>query len=95
MDKKTKKLKLKPTARDNRRYFTTTASNEQIEKCILDYLGILGFAKSAYMKVQDERINSKTIGSCTRESLDDVRAALTLCHIKIDKVSNTIKGLTR
>lgn len=90
-----KKLKLKPTAKDNRRYFVTSASNEQIEKSILEYLGILGFAKSAYIPIKDERIGGKTIGSCTRESLNDVRAALTLCKIKIDKVSNTIKGLTR
>ena len=90
-----KKLKLKPSAKDSRRYFTSTASSEQIEKAILEYLGILGSAKAAYLTVQDERILNKTIGSCKRESLNDVRAALTLCKIKIDKVSNTIKGLTR
>lgn len=90
-----KTLKLKPSAKDNRRYFTTSASNESVEKCILEYLGILGFAKSAYMLVKDEKIPNKTIGSCDRKSLEDIRAALTLAGIKIDKVSNTIKGLTR
>ena len=90
---KAKKLKLKPTARDNRRYFMTSATNESIEKAILEYLGVLEFAKSVYMQVKDEGILNKTVGSVDRKMLNDVRAALTFAKIKIERVSNTIKGL--
>ena len=48
---KVKKLKLKPSARDKRRYFLVGAKNAKVEAAILEYVGILGFAKSAYMPV--------------------------------------------
>ncbi len=85
------KLKLKPSARDNRRYFIVFGKNEDIEKAILDYIGILGMAKSAYMKIKED--NGKLIGSCKRESLNDVQAGLALAGFKIEKVSGTLKGL--
>ena len=92
MVKKQKSLKLKPSARDKRRYFLVKgSSNKKIEEAILDYIGVLGFAKSAYMIVKKER--SDIIGSCLVKSLDDVRAGLALAGIKIEKVSGTLKGL--
>jgi len=92
-----KKLKLKPSARDKRRYFVVSSlngevSNEKIENSILEYIGILGMAKSAYMFVKKIN-NGKIVGSCLRESLNDVRASLSFYGMKIDKVSGTIKGL--
>ena len=93
MIKTTKRLKLKPSQRDRRRYFVVGASNTSVEKAILEYLGILGFAKSAYMKVELEGFSGKTIGSCVVESLNDVRAALGLSGISIERVSGTLKGL--
>lgn len=89
-----KKLKLKPSARDKRRYFLTSCEdNEKIEKVILEYLGVLGFAKAAYMFVK--KIDGKVVGSCLRESLEDVRASLAFKKIEILKVSGTIKGLEK
>lgn len=88
---KAKRLKLKPSARDKRRYFLVSASNDKVEKAILEYLGVLGMAKAAYMKVKS--VGGKMVGSCLRESLNDVRAALGMVGIKIEKVSGTIKGL--
>jgi RNase P/RNase MRP subunit POP5 len=86
------KLKLKVSAKDKRRYFYMNSSDKKkIEKSILDYIGILGFSKSAFMFVE---IDGKLIGSCLRESLEDVRASLAFAKIKIQKVSGTIKGLT-
>ncbi len=91
---KQKKLKLMPSARENRRYFYMNSDEKsKIEKAILDYIGILGFSKSAFMFV--ETPNGKLIGSCLRESLEDVRASLAFTRIKIQKVSGTIAGLTR
>ncbi len=122
---KIKKLKLKPSARDKRRYFLVKASNAKVESAILEYVGTLGFAKSAYMEIQNSELRplrsqnsvdgkSRTqnselrfqrgtgegerefiIGSCLVKSLEDVRAALALAGIKIEKVSGTLKGLKR
>ncbi len=91
---KIKKLKLKPSARDNRRYLLIAEkNNEKIEQALLHYLGVLGMAKSAYMKVNLKK--DKMIGSVLRESLNDVRAGLSLARIRIEKVSGTIKGLEK
>ncbi len=96
--KKAGKLKLKASARDNRRYFIVSSldvgdvSNERIERAILDYIGVLGLAKSAYMFVKKKN-EKKLVGSCLRESLNDVRASLAFYGMKIDRVSGTIKGL--
>lgn len=91
---KQKKLKLIPSARDNRRYFYMNSEDKtKIEKAILDYIGILGFSKSAFMFIETPK--DKLIGSCVRESLEDVRASLAFARIKIQKVSGTIAGLSR
>ena len=90
---KSKRLKLKPSARDKRRYFLVGASNAKVEAAILEYIGILGFAKSAYMKVSSKDFKGKTVGSCLVKSLDDVRAALAFVGIRIEKVSGTLKAL--
>ncbi len=83
-----------PTAKDNRRYFYMNSDDKgKIEKVILDYIGILGFSKSAFMFV--ETSDGKLIGSCLRECLEDVRASLAFAKIKIQKVSGTIKGLSK
>ena len=88
---KVKRLKLRPSARNKRRYFLVGASNAKVEKAILDYIGVLGFGKSAYMFVKES--GTKIIGSCLVKSLEDVRAALAFVGIRIDKVSGTLKGL--
>jgi hypothetical protein len=84
------KLKLKSAQRDNRRYLLIDAENDKIEKAILDYIGILGFAKSAYVCVKK---GAKTIGSVRRESLNDVKAAFALAGLRVERVSGTLKGL--
>ncbi len=96
---KIKKLRLKPSARDKRRYFLVRAKNSDVEDAILDYVGVLGFAKSAYLKVNvshDKRWKLRKglmVGSCLTGSLNEVRAALCLNGISIEKVSGTLKGL--
>ena len=90
---KVKKLKLKPSAREKRRYFLVKAVNSKVEAAILDYIGVLGFAKSAYMKVTSNDFKGWLVGSCLTKSLSDVRASLAFVGIKIEKVSGTLKGL--
>jgi len=91
--KRRKNLKLKPSSREKRRYFLVRESNKKIEKILLEYLGILGFARSAYIEVRDKDVKGYTIGSCLTKSLKDIRTSLALSRISIKKVSGTIKGL--
>lgn len=96
---KVKRLKLRPSARDRRRYFLVRASNADVEVAILDYVGILGFARSAYLEVDVSRERKwklgrgYMIGSCLVKSLDEVRAALALAGIRIERVSGTLRAL--
>lgn len=90
------KLKLKPSAKIKKRYLLLSApSKEEVEKAILDYLGILGWAKSSPTFVKTQ--NSKIILSLNRKSLNDIRAAFELSpsNIKILRVSGTLKGLMK
>ncbi|MDO8517598.1 MAG: hypothetical protein Q7S33_05735 [Nanoarchaeota archaeon] len=94
MEKKPKKLKLRPSAKDNRRYLLINEKdNKKIEKAILDYIGTLGFAKSAYMNIKLD--NGKIIGAVKREELEKVKASLALAGIKVEKISGTLAGLKR
>jgi len=91
---KQKRLKLKPSARDKRRYFLVeTSKMNQIEDAILEYVGVLGLAKSAYLNVNVKGFLGFVVGSVSRESLENVRAALGMKGIVIVKVSSTLKGL--
>lgn len=88
------KLKLKSSARIKRRYILfSTGSKEYLEKFILDYIGILGWAKASPIFIKSKP--NKTILSINRKSLDDVKAALEISNsnIKILKISGTLKGL--
>ncbi len=92
---KRNKLSLKPSARDKRRYFLVRATNDKVEAAILEYVGVLGFAEAAYMRVRTEDFPGKLVGSCLVKSLENVRAALALAGIGIEKVSGTLKGLAK
>lgn len=90
--KNAKKLKLKPSARDNRRYFIVDCKDRKlVEQAIGDYMGILGLAKSAYLFVDE--IKEGIVGSCLRESLNPVLASLAFAGLKVLKVSGTLRGL--
>ena len=92
--KKEKVLKLKPSAKDKRRYLLIDeSSNKKVEEAILKYIGELGFAKSAYMYVKLPGMGNKIVGSCLRKELIDVKTALSLAGIKVKKVAETLKRL--
>ena len=93
MGKERKRLNLKPSARDKRRYFLVRTTNEKVEAAILECIGILGFAETAYMKVRTDDFMGRLVGSCLVKSLNNVRAALALAGIGIKKVSGTLSGL--
>lgn len=81
--------KLKPSMRENKRYLLTNASKEKAEKAILDFLGILGYAKAGVV------FTSNNVVAVNRKELDKIRAAFELADIKVRRVSGTIKGLKK
>lgn len=88
-------LKPKPSSKIKRRYFLIEAnSKDEVERAILDYLGILGWAKASPFFVKSEN-NNKIILAVDRKAVDDVRAAFELFpgNIKVLRVSGTLKGL--
>lgn len=86
--------KLKSSLRENKRYLLLEGniSREDIEKAVLEFLGILGYAKASPKWIQAD---GKFVLAVNRESLDYIRAALTLAkkQIIVKKVSGTLKGL--
>ena len=91
------KLKLNSSLRKKHRYILIDAKNkEQIEKVILDYIGILGWAKAAPIFVKLFKSETKNfILAVDRKELANVRASFEVSNenIKILRVSGTLKGL--
>ncbi|MDO8509281.1 MAG: hypothetical protein Q7S27_06400 [Nanoarchaeota archaeon] len=90
------KLKLKPSLRVKRRYLLLSAeSKEKVEKLILDYIGILGWAKASPVFINSH--SKDIILSVNRKSLDDIKASFEMSdsNIKILKISGTLKGLEK
>lgn len=87
-------MKLKPSARMNRRYLLLSGGSQQdIEKIVLEYMGILGWAKAAPVFLKSKKGN--IILCIKRKMVDDMRAAFEISEtkIKILRVSGTLKGL--
>ena len=90
------KLKIKPSAKIKHRYLLLQAkSKKEIEKTILDYIGILGWAKASPTFIETK--TKKIILSINRKSITNVRAAFEIspAKIKVIKVSGTLKGLKK
>lgn len=87
-------MKLKPSARINRRYILVeSSSKDDIEKSILEYVGILGWAKmSPYIFEK----NKKLIVAVDRKELQNAVAAFAISKkIKVLGISGTIKSLKK
>ena len=87
---------LKPSHREKKRYLLVhgdDAKKEEIEKAILDYVGVLGFAKAGPQVIK--KIPEGIILAVNREEIDRVRASILLSgkKIEIKKVSGTLRGL--
>ncbi|MEK6890979.1 MAG: hypothetical protein AABX03_02480 [Nanoarchaeota archaeon] len=89
------KLKsLKPSMKENKRYLLLNGnfSRKDVEDSILNFIGILGYAKAAPVFV------SNNILAVNREYVNEVRGSFALYHkdsrrIEVVKVSGTLKGL--
>ncbi len=89
------KLKTKPSAKIKRRYLLLQANNKkEVEKAILDYIGILGWAKASPVFI---KTTPKLTLSIDRKEITNIRAAFELSKskIKVLKVSGTLRGLGR
>ena len=87
---------LKPSHREKKRYLLTEgkdATKEKIEKTILDYIGVLGFAKASPQLIK--KTSKGLILAINRKELDKVRASFLLSgkKIQIKRVSGTLKSL--
>ena len=86
---------LKPSMRENKRYLLVSGKNprKNVEKAILDFIGVLGLSKCSLSFVMCDR--NSTIICVNREMIDKVRASLCVYPEKMEvlKVSGTLKGL--
>ena len=88
------KLKQKPSSRIKKHYILFNSnSKEEIEKIILDYIGILGWARADPEFITTN--TNKIILAVERKSVNNIRASFEIAdtNIKILRVSGTIKGL--
>jgi len=89
-------LKLKPSARAKKVYLLLEAkSRGEVEKVVLDYLGILGWAKASPIFVEGGKKEGRIILAVNREEINEIRAAFEASNlgIKVLKVSGTIKSV--
>ena len=86
---------LKPSMRENKRYLIVKGDVENVEKAILEFIGVLGMSKTGMSWIKKGKENG--ILCVNREAVDAVRASLVVWEKKIEvlKVSGTLKGLGR
>ena len=86
---------LKPSMRENKRYLLVKGSNlkENVEKAILDFVGVLGMSKSGLGWIKKDK-NSAII-SVNREAVNEIRASFCVFPEKmvVERVSGTLKSL--
>lgn len=84
---------LKPTMREKKRYLLVKGYTEDIEKAILDFIGVLGMSKAGLSFIKKD--TNSAIISINRESINEIRASLCVWpdKISVEKVSGTLKGL--
>lgn len=89
-------MKIKASGKIRRRYLLIEAgSRKEIESAILDYIGILGWARASPVFVDMKKRNEKIVLSVDRAEVENVRAAFCASKnkIRVIRVSGTIKGL--
>lgn len=87
-------LKLKPSARADKRYLLIRGTRKNIENAILEFIGVLGWAEASPVFVSE---STEVVLAVNRKSLTKVKAAFALCkdEIKVLRVSGTLKGLNK
>ncbi len=82
-----------PTSRIKRRYLLVKGKREDVERALLDYVGLLGWSRAAPLFLPMN--NGHCICAVDRKELVHVRAALALATETLDvvRVSGTLDGL--
>ena len=88
---------LKPSMQEDKRYLLVEGKNleKNIEKSILDFVGVLGRSKAGLKLIKTGR--EYAIVSLNRQAVNEIRASFSLWPEKIivKKVSGTLKGLKK
>jgi len=86
---------LKPSMREKKRYILVLGKVQNIEKAILEGVGVLGMSKIGLGWVKKEK--KSAIISVNRNSVDAVRACFAIWpeELSAQKVSGTLKGLRK
>ncbi|MAG02911.1 hypothetical protein CMI42_06240 [Candidatus Pacearchaeota archaeon] len=87
---------LKPSHRERKRYLLIKgkdANKNKIEKTILEFIGILGYAKASPQFISIEK--NRIILAINRESLNEIKSSFITSNkdIQMIKVSGTLKGV--
>ncbi|MEM3074558.1 MAG: hypothetical protein QW727_01295 [Candidatus Pacearchaeota archaeon] len=83
---------LKPSMREKKRYLLIKGhkNKKEVEEAIMNYVGILGYAKASPMWI------SNNILAINTSELNNIRGSFVLSKgIYVTKVSGTLKGLKK
>ncbi len=83
------KMKLMPTLKEDRHYLVFEGDKDKVEQALLEFLGILGYAKAGPILVEYSK--GKGIISFNRKHADEVKSALLFYNIHTLGISGTIK----
>lgn len=89
-------MKINASEKIKRRYLLIEAgSRKEVESAILEYIGILGWARASPVFVEIKNGKKGIVLSVDRAEVESVRAAFeaSKSKIKVIRVSGTIKGL--
>ena len=85
--------KLKPSAREKKRYLVLLSKKERVDKALHDYLGALGYTRARPFFIEAGKKNDidYTIICVNNKMLNDVKSALANAKISCIGISGTIK----
>ena len=84
---------LRPSMKENKRYLLVSGKTGDIEKAILDFVGVLGMSRAGLSWIKKSA--GSAIISVNREAVNEVRASLAVWpeKISVERVSGTLKSL--
>jgi len=84
---------LKPSMREKKRYLLVKGKVKEIEKAVLEGIGILGMSKTGLGWIKSDK--KSAVISVNRSSVDSIRACFAICpeELIVQKVSGTLRGL--
>lgn len=88
-------LKLKPSLKESKRYLLIKGTRKGVENAILEFIGVLGWAKASPVFVSE--VSDELVLCVNNKELNNVKAAFALAkdELKVLRVSGTLKGLNR